>query len=59
MKPRFEEKGGYYTVHIDIGGQKLPYIVFAASDYHAARMVRNETGYMAGQQDIEGPYQRF
>ena len=52
-------KGGYYTVHIDVEGAKQPYIVFAASDFHAARMVRSETGYMAQQHEVEGPYQRF
>ena len=53
------QKGGYYTVHVEVDGKKIPYIVFAASDYHAARMVKNETGYLADQHDVEGPYSRF
>lgn len=53
------DKGGYYTVHIDVDGAKQPYIVFATSDFQAARMVRMETGFMAGEHDVEGPYQRF
>ena len=54
-------QGGYYTVLVDMGvaGCKVPYVVFAASDYHAARIVRDETGYLALQHDIEGPYARF
>lgn len=52
-------KGGYYTVHIGVGDEKLPYIVFAKSDFHAARMVRLETGYVAQEHEVEGPYERF
>lgn len=48
-------KGGYYTVHVDMEGMRMPYIVFAVSDYHAARKVREETGYLARQHDVEGP----
>jgi hypothetical protein len=53
------EKSGYYTVHVDMGGQKIPYIVFAASDYHAARLVKDETGCLVTQHDVEGPHARF
>lgn len=52
-------KPGYYTVLIGNEGNKLPYIVLASSDYHAARIVRDETGYMAPACDIEGPYLRL
>jgi hypothetical protein len=49
--------GGYYTVLIETNAQrKIPYVVFARSDYQAARIVRDETGHMAQQRDIEGPY---
>lgn len=53
------DQGGFYTVLIGTdGGARLPYVVFAASDYHAARLVRDETGFMASEKDIEGPYTR-
>ncbi len=58
MKNEQTPKGGYYTVTVDVEGSKQPYIVFAASDFHAARMVRHETGYMAQEHEVEGPYQR-
>lgn len=51
-----EQKGGYYTVQLEMDGAKIPYTVFAVSDYHAARMIKTETGYMARQTEIEGPY---
>lgn len=51
-------KGGYFTVHVGEGAQKVPYIIFATSDYHAARLVRHQTGYMAAEHEVEGPYQR-
>ena len=51
-------KSGYYTVNITNAGRRIPYVVFASSDYHAARLVRHETGYLAQAQDIEGPYGR-
>lgn len=50
---------GYFTVNIPVNGEKMPYVVFARSDFQAARIVRDETGYMASQQDVEGPYSRF
>ncbi len=54
------KKGGYYTVHMEQeNGQKLPYIVFALSEFQAARKVREETGYMPKDHQIEGPYQRI
>lgn len=56
--PKPETKGGYFTVTIDAAGQKLPYVVFANSDFEAARIVRRETGYMATQNEVEGPYMR-
>jgi hypothetical protein len=51
--------GGYYTVLVaresgDV--QKTPYVVFALSDYHAARIVRAETGYLARETEVEGPH---
>ncbi|MEZ0225664.1 MAG: hypothetical protein ACAH83_14000 [Alphaproteobacteria bacterium] len=49
---------GYYTVHLDIEGKKIPYIVFADSDYQAAHKVRLETGLLPSERDIEGPYGR-
>ncbi len=59
-----KKKSGYFTVHIEGAGidgahARLPYIVYAESDYHAARKVKHETGYMARAQDIEGPYARI
>lgn len=51
-------KAGYYSVNILVGEHKLPYIVFARSEYDAARKVRQETGYLAQQQDVYGPRQR-
>lgn len=51
-------KGAYFTVNITAAGQRHPYVVFAQSDFQAARIVRQETGYMAGQHDVEGPYTR-
>ncbi len=52
-------KGGYFTVNIASAGQSHPYIVFAQSDFQAARIVRQETGFMASQHDVEGPYISF
>ncbi len=52
-------KSGYYTVNAIVNGEKQPHIVFAASDLHAARLVRNETGYMAKEHEVEGPYHNF
>lgn len=52
------QKRGYYTVNIEAQGRKIPYVVFAASDFHAARLVRHETGYAASESDVEGPYKR-
>lgn len=53
-------KQGYYTVNIDTDdGKKVPYIVYASSDFIAARMVHEETGYMAKQHEVEGPYSRL
>lgn len=48
-------KKGYYSAFIDTGSQKVPYIVIAESDYHAARIVREETGYFVTQDQVEGP----
>ena len=49
---------GYYTVLVEgyTPGAKIPYIVQAASDYHAARIVKAETGYIVNERDVEGPY---
>lgn len=52
-------KGGYFTVHITSAGQSHPYIVFATSDFQAAKLVKQQTGHMASQHDVEGPYTRF
>jgi hypothetical protein len=53
--------GGYYTVMVDKteDGLKMPYTVFAASDFHAARIVRSETGYAATENEVHGPYLRL
>lgn len=51
-------KAGYYTVHIMSGADKIPYTIFADSDYHAARLIKRETGYLASQEDVDGPFRR-
>jgi hypothetical protein len=53
-----QAKKGYYTVHIESQGIKIPYIVLASSDYHAARLVRDETGFFAPACDVIGPLAR-
>lgn len=52
------DKTGFYTVFVKAEGTKLPYTVFALSDYHAARLINQATGYLASQKDVEGPYSR-
>lgn len=52
-------QGGYFTVNIPAASGTLPYVVYAKSDYQAARIVKQETGYMPVQQDVEGPFHRF
>ena len=53
-------RGGYYTVLIKTDdGRQIPYSVFATSDYHAARIVKEETGYLAQSHDVEGPMGMF
>lgn len=52
-------RGGYFTVNINNAGQRHPYIVFATSDFQAAKIVKQQTGHMACQNDVEGPYERF
>ena len=52
-------KGGYYTVNVDVEGEKIPYVVFAMSEFQAAHKVKEETGHLATEDDVEGPYQRF
>lgn len=50
---------GYYTVMINADEHdrhKIPYRVLATSDYHAARIVRETTGYLVRQDEVEGPY---
>lgn len=57
-----KQSGKYYTVLVNADNatqKKIPYLVFAASDYQAARIIRDEIGYMAHQRDIEGPYYRL
>lgn len=56
MQDKTFSKRGYYTVSIEAGNEKIPYTVFALSDYHAARLVREETGYLARPHEIEGPH---
>lgn len=51
-----DTEGGYYTVHLNVEGKKIPYIVFARSEYHAARRVREATGYLALDKDVQGPF---
>lgn len=51
-------KAGYYTVNLEIDGQKFPYIVLAESEYQAAHLVCERTGHMARDYQVEGPYQR-
>jgi hypothetical protein len=52
-------KGGYYTVNLEIDGKKLPYVVFAASEFDAARKVKYETGCLVTDRDVEGPYHKY
>jgi len=52
-------QGGFYTVNLDIEGKKLPYMVFAMSDYQAAHKVLEETGHLVTEDDVEGPYKLF
>lgn len=48
------QRDGYYTVLINIDdGRQIPYRVLATSDYHAARIVKDETGYLAKWRDVE------
>lgn len=48
--------GGYYTVLVgDAADNKTPHFVFAASDYHAARLIHLETGYLPRESDVQGP----
>lgn len=54
-----ETKGGYYTVNLDIDGKKLPYVVFARSEFDAARKVKFETGVMVTDNDVDGPYPKY
>lgn len=54
-----QTKGGYYTVNLEIDGKKLPYVVFAVSEFDAARKVKYETGCLVTDRDVEGPYQRY
>ena len=51
-------KAGYYTVMIDTGTNniKIPYQVFASSDFHAAKIVKEETGYLVTEHDVDGPH---
>ncbi len=58
MEQQQRDKRGYYTVHIESEGTKIPYIVFASSDYHAARLIKDETGYLASKGDVIGPLAR-
>jgi hypothetical protein len=50
--------GGFYSVMITgyNGFAKIPYVVFATSDWQAARLVREATGYTARPQEVDGPY---
>ena len=57
--PQDFAKGGFYTVSLDIEGKKLPYMVFALSDYQAAHKVLEETGHAVTEDQVEGPYKLF
>ncbi len=57
--PMQQTKGGYYTVNLEIDGKKLPYVVFAVSEFDAARKVKYETGCLVTDRDVEGPYHRY
>lgn len=57
--PEHTSKGGFYTVNLDIDGKKLPYMVFALSDYQAAHKVLEETGHAVTEDQVEGPYKLF
>ncbi len=57
--PLQQSKGGYYTVNLEIDGKKLPYVVFAVSEFDAARKVKYETGCLVTDRDVEGPYHRY
>jgi hypothetical protein len=52
--------GGFYSVMIAShdGNRKIPYVVFAANEWQAARLVCAQTGYAARQHEVEGPYHR-
>jgi hypothetical protein len=54
--PEWEAKPGYYTVSVPIGDRHVPYIVFARSDFDAAHKVKEETGYPAKRDEVEGPH---
>lgn len=51
--------GGYYTVNLDINGQRLPYVVFAHSLFEAARRVKFETGCPVNAHEFQGPYPKY
>jgi hypothetical protein len=52
--------GGFYSVMIRShdGARSFPYVVFATNEWQAARLVCEETGYAARQNEVEGPYHR-
>ena len=50
---------GYYTVNLNIDGKTMPYVVFARSEFAAARKVKFETGCMVTDKDVEGPFPRY
>ncbi len=51
-------KTGYYKVLVasPVDGAKVPYVVFAMSDFQAARIVKAETGHFALEGDVAGPF---
>jgi hypothetical protein len=55
----YRAKPGYYAVNILVGDHRIPYIVFAQSEFEAARKIRAETGYVAEREEVEGPIERY
>ena len=55
----YREKPGYYAVNILVVDHRIPYIVFARSEFEAARKIRAETGYVAERDEVEGPIENY
>ena len=54
----FTVSGGYYKADIAVGGEFLPYVVFANSPAEALGRLRAETGCLICSGEIEGPCPR-